>query len=258
MGPAEMRILFLGNNLVGLRILRWLKEQGEDVAGLALHPEGKRKFGKEMAEASGLPPAAVFPGDRLKEKPVLEAIAALRADVAVSVLFDYILKPDFLSLFPRRVINLHPALLPYNRGQYPNVWSIVEGTPAGTTLHYVDEGIDTGEIIAQKEVPVAPEDTGESLYRKLEDASVSLFREAWPAFKAGKAGAIGPPSGAGTYHRTRDVDAIDEIDLDRTYTGRELIDLLRARTFPPYRGAFFRTPKGKVFLRLGLEYREED
>jgi len=52
----------------------------------------------------------------------------------VSVLFDYILKPDFLGMFPGGTINLNPALLPYNRGQYPNVWSIVEGTPAGATI----------------------------------------------------------------------------------------------------------------------------
>jgi methionyl-tRNA formyltransferase len=61
----------------------------------------------------------------------------------------------------------------------------------------------------------------------------------------------------GTYHRTRDVESIDKIDLDCTYTARDLINILRARTFPPYDGAYFETKGRRVYLRLRLEYAEE-
>ena len=57
----------------------------------------------------------------------------------------------------------------------------------------------------------------------------------------------------GTYHRIRDVETIDEVFLDREYTARYLVDLLRARTFPPYRGAYFVQEGKKVFMRLTLE-----
>ena len=90
-------------------------------------------------------------------------------------MFGYILRPNFLRLIPRGCVNVHPALLPYNRGAYPNVWSIVDGSPAGVTIHFVDEGIDTGDIIAQAQVVIEPVDTGESLYRKLERGAVALF-----------------------------------------------------------------------------------
>ena len=86
-------------------------------------------------------------------------IKELGADVALSVFFGYILSPGFIDLFPQGVINLHPAYVPYNRGAFTNVWSIVDDTPAGATLHYIDTGVDTGDMIAQRRVSIEPVDT---------------------------------------------------------------------------------------------------
>jgi len=252
-----VRIVYLGNNWVGWQILRWLKEQNEEIVGLVIHPPSKQKYTKEILQVADLPSERVFDGSQLHNPELLAAIRKLAPDIGLSVLFDYILRREFLDIFPRGVINLHPALLPYNRGQYPNVWSIVEGTPAGVTLHYIDEGIDTGDIIAQKEVPVEPIDTGETLYRKLEKACVDLFKETWPLIRSGQAPRVPQRKGEGTYHRTSDVDKIDRIDLNRTYTARELIDIIRARTFPPYPGAYFEHQGRKIYLRLQLLYEDQ-
>jgi methionyl-tRNA formyltransferase len=252
-----MRILYLGNNWVGWQVLKWLKEQGEEIAGLVIHPPRKQKYAKEILRAAGLPAAKVFDGSRLAQPEVMAAIRKLAPDIGLSVLFDYILKPEFLSIFPQGVVNLHPAYLPYNRGQYPNVWSIIENTPAGVTLHYIDKGTDTGDIIARKEVAVEPVDTGETLYRKLERASVALFRETWPLVRSGKATRAPQGSEPGTCHRTKDVEAIDEIHLDETYVARDLINVLRARTFPPYPGAYFMHQGRRIYLRLQLLYEEQ-
>ncbi len=251
-----MRIVCLANNWVGWQVVSWLRSVGEEVVGLVIHPEGKQKYAKELLGAAALPEARVFDGSRLQDETVLQRVRELKPDIGVSLLFDYILRPDFIGLFPRGVVNLHPALLPFNRGQYPNVWSIVERTPAGATLHFIDQGVDTGAILAQKEVPVAPTDTGEALYRKLERASVDLFVESWPRLSRGELRAVPQHGGGGTTHRTRDVERIDRIDLDRRYTGRELIDILRARTFPPYPGAYFECEGRRIYLRLQLM--EED
>ena len=153
---------------------------------------------------------------------------------------------------PAGCVNCHPALLPYNRGQYPNVWSIIENTPAGVTLHYIDCGIDTGDIIAQKEVLIEPIDTGESLYKKLEKTCVNLFKDTWFMIRSRQAPRIPQLSNEGTYHRTSDVELIDKIELDCKYTARELINILRARTFPPYKGAYFLHNGRKVYLQLKL------
>ncbi|MFC2144243.1 methionyl-tRNA formyltransferase [Acidobacteriota bacterium] len=253
-----MRILFLGNNAVGLEVLRELVEGRERVVGLVIHPPEKQRYGEEIIAASALPEEQIFDGASLKRAEVIEAIRALRPDIGLSVMFGYILQAEFLALFSRGVINLHPSLLPFNRGPHPNVWSIVEGTPAGATIHYIDEGIDTGDIIAQRDVIVEPTDTGGSLYAKLETCCVELFRETWPMIKRGTAPRIPQPPEAGTSHRIRDVELIDRIELDQSSTARALINILRARTFPPYKGAYFMDQGRRVGLRLHLEYEDDD
>ena len=252
-----MRILFLGNNWVGWQVVRWLCEQNEQIVGLVVHPPHKRKYGDEIIRSAQVSPEYIFDGSQLCQPDVLEAIKALRPHVGLSVLFGYILRPEFLDLFPAGVLNLHPAYLPYNRGAYPNVWSIVERTPAGVTLHYIDAGVDTGDIIAQRQVPVEFVDTGETLYRRLEEACVELFKDTWPLIRSGRATRVSQDEREGTYHCTRDVERIDAIDLDHTYTARELIDIIRARTFPPYPGTYLMHEGRKIYLRLQLLYEEQ-
>ena len=253
-----MRILFLGNSTVGLEVLREIVKSNEDVVGLVIHPAEKQRLGKEIIAAARLPDERIFDGASLRRGEVVDAIRALQPEIGLSVMFDYILRAEFLALFAKGVINLHPSLLPFNRGQYPNVWSIVEGTPAGATIHYIDEGIDTGDIIAQREVVVEPIDTGRSLYAKLETCCVELFQATWPMIKRGTAPRIPQSPQTGSFHRTRDVDRIDRIELDQSYTARELINILRARTFPPYKGAYFIDQGRRVDLRLDLEYEDDD
>lgn len=252
-----MRILFLGNNWVGWQVVQWLREQDEQIVGLVIHPPQRRKFGDEIIRSAQVNSECVFDGSQLHQPEILEAFKALHPDIGLSILFGYILRSDFLGLLPAGLVNLHPSYLPYNRGTYPNIWSIIEKTPAGVTLHYVDAGVDTGDIVAQRRVLVEPIDTGETLYRKLERACVALFKETWPLIRSGRAPRVQQSRDAGTYHRTRDVERIDHIDLDRTYTAKELIDVIRARTFPPYPGAYFEHEGRKVYLRLQLLYENQ-
>jgi len=251
-----MRILFLGNNWVGWQILQWLKKRGEEIAGLVIHPPERRKFGEEIIRTAQVRPECIFDGSKLNRPEILDEIKMLNCDIGVSVLFGYILRSEFLELLPAGVVNLHPALLPYNRGAYPNVWSIIDGTPAGVTLHYIDSGVDTGDIIAQRNVDIEPIDTGETLYRKLEKACVDLFKDTWQLICNGQAPRIKQHTEAGTYHKVQDVERIDKIELGRLYTAKELIDIIRARTFPPYLGAYFEYEGKRIYLRLQLFYGE--
>lgn len=252
-----MRIFFLGNNWLAWKVACWLKEQGETVVGVATHPPDRRRFGEDIISAAEVPPSAVFDGSCLRQREVMENIDKLGADLALSVLFGYILRPQFIGLFRQGVINVHPSYLPYNRGAYPNVWSIVEGTPAGATIHYIDSGVDTGDVIAQRRVEVEPVDSGETLYHKLERACLELFVDTWPLIRQQQAPRIPQQWSEGTYHQSEDVAHIDEIPLDRSYTARELIDILRARTYPPYPGAYFRANGRKVYIRAQLLYEED-
>jgi methionyl-tRNA formyltransferase len=253
-----MNVFFLGNNRLGWRALRWLRERGERLVGMAIHPEENGKFREEILHAAALPADRVFDGATLDDPGVLHRVRSLEPDLGISVFFGYILRPAFFELFPRGCVNLHTSCLPYNRGMHPNVWSIVDGTPAGVTLHVVDAGVDTGAILAQDAVEVEPIDTGRSLYRKLEDAALALLAREWPALVAGTLVPRPCDSTEGTSHRRRDLATLDVIELDRTYKARELIDLIRARTFPPYPGAYFEVDGRRVYLRLDLQYGEDE
>jgi len=253
-----VRILFLGNNWLGWQVLKWLKETGREIVGIVIHPEEKQKYAMEILQAADLPPERIFFAPSLKDPSTLEEIRSLSPDVGVSVMFDYILGKDFLNLFPKGCFNLHPSYLPYNKGAFANVWAIVDRTPAGVTFHVVDEGVDTGPIVAQKRVRIEPVDTGETLYRKLERAGVELFMETWPEVEDGTYELKYQSPAEGKVHKRSDVDQIDRIDLDREYKARDFIDVLRARTFPPYKGAYFEVDGKRVYMELTLYYGEED
>lgn len=248
-----MRYILLGNGLVASTILDWLVENGEPPVGLVIHPSERSRCRSEMINRSQLSDNFIFDATTLRTPETLTSIRNLQPDFGISLSLGYILKKEFLSCFPLGCINLHPALLPYNRGSYPNVWSIVEGTPSGVTLHYINEGIDTGDILSQEQVSVDSYDTGETLYRKLENVSVDLFKKTWPLFRNGKIECNPQQQNVGTYHRMRDVEDIDEVFLDQEYSAQYLIDLLRARTFPPHRGAYFVHEGRKIFMKLALE-----
>ena len=101
---------------------------------------------------------------------------AKKYDFLISFGYRYILKKDVIDFFPDKIINLHISLLPYNRGADPNLWSYLEDTPKGVTIHYIDENLDTGDIILQKEVQDdIQNDTLKTSYDRLINEIVMLF-----------------------------------------------------------------------------------
>lgn len=127
------------------------------------------------------------------------------ADFVVVYGHREILREPVLSWFPHRIVNLHISLLPWNRGADPNFWSWFDDTPKGVSLHFVDEGIDTGPVIAQREYHfwTSPTDTLATTYHRLQGHAIALFAQMWPVVRTGKAIAV-RQRGAFTYHRSAD------------------------------------------------------
>jgi methionyl-tRNA formyltransferase len=135
----------------------------------------------------------------------VEFINAAAPDWTISYGYRHILRGDALARVMGRAINLHIAMLPWNRGADPNLWSFVEGTPKGVSIHFIDSGIDTGDVIAQREVAIPADATLASSYAVLRDEMQCLFRECWPAIRDGVAPRRRQPRG-GSYHRTVDAE----------------------------------------------------
>ena len=138
----------------------------------------------DIAREFGVPNAYLPPGKfRTRLEPVveMELVKLLRdAGVELVVLAGYtrVLKEPMLAAFPRRIINIHPSLLP----KFPGIESWKQALAAGEkvtgcSVHYVDAGIDSGEIIAQRKVPIVPGDTAESLHGRIQIAERALYPE---------------------------------------------------------------------------------
>jgi phosphoribosylglycinamide formyltransferase-1 len=109
-----------------------------------------------------------FPTRDAWNAALLERLDAYRPDLIVSAGFMRILGPRIIDAFPRRIINTHPALLPQFPGAHAVRDALAAGVPVtGCTVHYVDEGVDTGEVIAQIPVPVNPNDDEETLHERI-------------------------------------------------------------------------------------------
>lgn len=216
-------IVFLGINDAGMRVYEWLCNRDE-----------------------------TFVHSLLTRKGQLQIIEDVRPEYIISCGYRHIVPESILEIPEEGCLNLHPAYLPYNRGANPNVWSIIEGTPAGVTLHYMDTEIDTGDIIAQRRVETDFSDTGEDLYERLEHAQVELFQEVWPDIVDGTASSTAQSTDSGTYHRTEEFEELCRLDPDEQVRIKHLFDRLRALTFPPYKNAEIEIDGETYYIELDI------
>lgn len=173
-------------------------------------------------------------------------------DLGLLVWWPKIIRNPLLSIPKLGFINTHPSYLPYNRGKNYNFWALKDSTPFGVTLHLVDDGIDTGAIVAQKEIPYDWTDTGGTLYQKAKKEMVDLFKNTYPDIRSGSFPAKSQDSKNATYHHSKELEDASQIKLNESYTGRELINLMRARTFRGHPGSWFIEDgiKFEVFIEI--------
>ena len=136
----------------------------------------------------------------------LSLIREKEIDFIVSDRARFLIKKEIIDYLPKKIINLHPSFLPWNRGYHPNYWSIKEGTPHGVTLHFIDEDIDTGDIIAQTRLNYSEEDTLKTSYERLRRFMVELFRTCWPYVSEIKMVGTRQKRSEGTLHYKKDFD----------------------------------------------------
>jgi methionyl-tRNA formyltransferase len=179
-------------------------------------------------------------------------LAETGAELGILAWWPYVVPAESLAVFPRGVLNLHPSLLPRGRGKHPNFWALRNGEPFGVTIHHAIAAVDAGDIAFQRELDVDWTDTGASLHERAQVAIVDLFREAWPQIRSGSFPRV-PQAGDGLpTHRAEEIGEASRIDLDATYTGRELLDLIRARTYPPHPGAWFEDRGRRYEVRVNI------
>lgn len=167
-----MKIVFMGTPDFSLQPLKKLIEAGHYVSLVLTREDKKRNRGelsptpvKELAQELNIP---VLTPSRMKDEALLERLNSEKADFFVVVSYGKILPKEILDMPKFGCINIHASLLPEYRGAAPIQWSIIDGKKkTGITTMLMDEGLDTGDILKQYELPIADNETGGSLFEKL-------------------------------------------------------------------------------------------
>lgn len=243
-----MRLLLLADGQIGSDIARWLiANYRDDLALIVTTSDNEIAAMARDANAGSL----VFQSSAQVADVITNE--GLAFDLGLLAWWPKIIRSPLLSLPRRGFVNTHPSLLPYGRGKHYNFWSIVDRVPFGVTLHIVDEGVDSGDIVAQIELPYDWEDTGGSLYRKAAEAILNLLRETYPRLRDLDFEARPQDHGAGTFHRASELEPASAIDLDKVYVARDLLNLLRARTFPGYPACTFAAGDDVYEVRIDIK-----
>jgi methionyl-tRNA formyltransferase len=190
-------------------------------------------------------------------------VAALNVQESVGVIlqsFDLIISYHCRQLFPKeivtkiRCVNIHPGFNPYNRGWYPGVYSIANGLPTGATIHEIDEKIDNGPIIAQKQITILPEDTSGTVYPKIIQAEYDLLEEWFMPMIMGSYQTFSPKD-EGNLNYKKDYYWLQQLDLDKKLTTKQVIDKLRALTHPPFQNAYYidQTTGDRIYVSVELK-----
>jgi methionyl-tRNA formyltransferase len=246
------RIIFMGTPDFAVPALSaligpWSQAREYEVVMVVTQPDRPSGRGKRLAlspvklvaQWAGLP---VLQPETLKDEAAVTQLAALKPDLIIVAAFGQILRQNVLALPPRGCINIHASLLPRWRGAAPVAAAIRAGdTETGVTLMLMDEGLDTGPMIARRAVPVTPQHTGGSLTHELAETGAALLLETLPAWLAGS---IEPEAQDNSRATLAPRLKKEEGAINWTQSAVEIERQVRA--FDPWPGTFTQGPRGLI------------
>ncbi len=188
-----MRIVFMGTPDFAVPCLQKILDLGHEVVGVFTQPDkpvGRKQIltpppVKELALQHNIP---VFQPAKMRDGTALEMLQSLQPQLCVVVAYGRILPPDLLAVPPLGCINIHGSLLPHYRGAAPIQWTVLNGEElGGVTSMYMDEGLDTGDIILKKSTPVGENETSGELFDRLCLLGAECLAETLELIEAGTA-----------------------------------------------------------------------
>ncbi len=245
---APARTVFLGSGAFAVPILEALARNSRvDLAAVITAPDrpagrgGNLKSSPVSAWAAAHGPRILAP-TRLRDPATLDEIRALEADLVVLADYGRLVPATLLDIPRHGALNLHPSLLPRHRGATPIPAAILAGDPeTGVTLMRMDEGLDTGPIIAQWRVPLTGVETAPELETRLSTLAAELLGETLPAWLRGELEAR--PQDHAAASLTRPVRRQDGV-LDPRRSALELERQVRA--YQPWPGSYVDTDAGRI------------
>jgi methionyl-tRNA formyltransferase len=235
---------------VGCEVARFFGDRDEPLACLVLDSQDRGNFNEQIIKCANAP--TVYESNALNSEGLLQSLEDASLDLILLAWWPYIIKRQLIGIPRLGCLNFHPSFLPYNRGKHPNFWALATETPAGVSIHWVDEGIDNGDIAFQSLIETTWEDNGQTLYQKAQKAILELFEANFAIIKSGKIPRVPQNLSMGSFHYAREIEAASQINLNQNYQARELLNLIRARTFAPHPAAWFIDNDGKYEVRVEI------
>lgn len=147
------------------------------------------------------------------EKITLDFLRIEKIDFIISDRYQYLLDEQICNFYDGKALNLHGSYCPYNRGYYPILWSILDQTPMGGTIFYINSGIDSGDILYQFKIEYGDDDTLRSCWIKVQMGMYEGLFQYFNDFLAGNAPRY-PQSGKGTIHFKKEFHSIKHLLTD--------------------------------------------
>ena len=187
-----MKVIFMGTPDIAVGTLHALADAGHEVLLAVTQPDkpkgrgGKMQYTpvKEAALSRNIP---VYQPKRIREPECIEVLKKYEADVVVVIAFGQILPKEILEMTPYGCVNVHASLLPKYRGAAPIQWAVINGEKvSGVTTMQMDEGLDTGDILLEKEIVLDEKETGGSLHDKIAEEGARLCVKTLEALEKGE------------------------------------------------------------------------
>ena len=233
-------MIVLAADYVGYNIVDFLIKSKEPISYLILDEKNRGNYNDKIVSifTTLYDKEKIFYNNKLSDENFLEILENVKPNIGLLAWWPYILKGRILSIPKMGWLNFHPSFLPFNKGKHPNFWCLVDETQSGVSLQFIDEGIDTGDVLARKKILMNWEDTGKTIYEKSRLAIIDLFQEQFQIIKQNPNRVKQNPK-EGSTHKSSEIDEICKINLDERYTARKLLNIIRGKMFPPHPLAYF-------------------
>jgi len=232
------RLALAGNNLAAVYTLDLLLEavEPDDLLLIAPRPSDQPDWQESLAAHARAREVACLAPANVNEPEIAERVASHNPALFLSVYYTQIFRAELMEAIGGRALNFHPSLLPRHRGNAPLIWAIVEGDRmTGLSVHHIDAGIDTGNVVVQRPLPLHENDTGYVLHPKMAKLVRATAGEIIRDLLAGKPIPPGlEQSGPASYHSARD-PRVNHIEWSDP---RERIRNIVRALAPPLPGAF--------------------
>lgn len=252
-----MKFAFAGDRKISCSILKFIISKGFKPSALLVSDFDTASHDDDLIQISGIEESLIFRGNEFKTPQAIQILSSLELDYIFGIHFPYIIPAKILAIPKIGFINLHPAFLPYNKGWHTPSWAIIEGHPYGATLHFMDEVLDEGDIIHQKEIEVYPIDTANSLYKRVLKLEEEVFFEAFDALSNLNPKRIKQVD-KGTSHQKKELKVLREISISEKSNPIDLINKIRALTTNDLNESAYYILNGKkIGVQINLFYQNE-